>query len=46
VICLWRQCKGGKIGIAHSPAWFEPHDFKDEQSGATIDRALDFIMGW
>ncbi|VYS68181.1 unnamed protein product [Arabidopsis thaliana] len=40
------KCKGGKIGIAHSPAWFEPHDFKDEQGGATIERALDFIMGW
>ncbi|CAH8259866.1 unnamed protein product [Arabidopsis lyrata] len=21
----YKKCKGGKIGIAHSPAWFEPH---------------------
>ncbi|KAL0650112.1 hypothetical protein Bca4012_092803 [Brassica carinata] len=40
------KCKGGKIGIAHSPAWFEPHDFDDSQDGASIDRALDFMMGW
>lgn len=46
VSSLWPQCKGGKIGIAHSPAWFEPHDFDDSQDGASIDRALDFMMGW
>ncbi|XP_010543256.1 PREDICTED: beta-glucosidase 23-like [Tarenaya hassleriana] len=37
------KCKGGKIGIAHSPAWFEPHAGQDE---ASIDRALDFVFGW
>ncbi|ESQ49148.1 hypothetical protein EUTSA_v10020507mg [Eutrema salsugineum] len=40
------KCKGGKIGIAHSPAWFEPHDLADSQDGASINRALDFILGW
>ncbi|CAL9220137.1 unnamed protein product [Arabidopsis halleri] len=40
------KCKGGKIGIAHSPAWFEPHDFNDAQDGASIERSLDFMMGW
>ncbi|KAF3509026.1 hypothetical protein F2Q69_00003164 [Brassica cretica] len=40
------KCKGGKIGIAHSPAWFEPHDLADSQDGASIDRALQFILGW
>nr|VDC73037.1 unnamed protein product [Brassica rapa] len=40
------KCKGGKVGIAHSPAWFEPHDFQDSQDGASIGRALDFMLGW
>ncbi|CAH8391362.1 unnamed protein product [Eruca vesicaria subsp. sativa] len=40
------KCKGGKVGIAHSPAWFEPHDFQDSQDGASINRALDFMLGW
>ncbi|KAF8082277.1 hypothetical protein N665_0839s0017 [Sinapis alba] len=38
------KCKGGKIGIAHSPAWFEPEDVEGGQR--TVDRVLDFIMGW
>ncbi|KAF2554578.1 hypothetical protein F2Q68_00013432 [Brassica cretica] len=37
------KCKGGKIGIAHSPAWFEPEDVEGGQR--TVDRVLDFIMG-
>ncbi|XP_010558346.1 PREDICTED: beta-glucosidase 23-like [Tarenaya hassleriana] len=41
-----QKCKGGKIGIAHSPAWFEPHDLADAQAGASVERVLDFIMGW
>ncbi|CAH8391349.1 unnamed protein product [Eruca vesicaria subsp. sativa] len=41
-----QKCKGGKVGIAHSPAWFEPHDFHDAQDGASINRALDFMLGW
>ncbi|CAA7041605.1 unnamed protein product [Microthlaspi erraticum] len=41
-----KNCTGGKIGIAHSPLWFEPHDFKDAQDGASIERALDFMLGW
>ncbi|VVA96964.1 unnamed protein product [Arabis nemorensis] len=40
------KCIGSKVGIAHSPAWFEPHDFKDAADGASVDRALDFMMGW
>ncbi|CAA7041604.1 unnamed protein product [Microthlaspi erraticum] len=40
------KCKGGKIGIAHSPLWFEPHDLQDAQDGASIERALDFMLGW
>ncbi|KFK24616.1 hypothetical protein AALP_AA8G002400 [Arabis alpina] len=40
------KCKNGKIGIAHSPAWFEPHDLADAQDGASVGRVLDFIMGW
>ncbi|KAL0817464.1 hypothetical protein Bca101_073908 [Brassica carinata] len=40
------KCKGGKVGLAHSPAWFEPHDFQDSQDGASIGRALDFMLGW
>ncbi|CAA7037184.1 unnamed protein product [Microthlaspi erraticum] len=36
-------CKGGKIGIAHSPAWFEAEDVGGEE---TVNRVLDFIMGW
>ncbi|XP_010558348.1 PREDICTED: beta-glucosidase 23-like [Tarenaya hassleriana] len=40
------KCKGGKIGIAHCPIWFEPHDLEDAQDGASIDRVLSFIMGW
>ncbi|CAA7013711.1 unnamed protein product [Microthlaspi erraticum] len=39
-----KQCAGGKIGIAHSPAWFEPADL--EAVGGTIERLLDFILGW
>ncbi|KAF2606533.1 hypothetical protein F2Q68_00043916 [Brassica cretica] len=39
-----KQCAGGKIGIAHSPAWFEPADL--ESVGAPIERVLDFILGW
>ncbi|KAJ4872712.1 Beta-glucosidase 19 [Raphanus sativus] len=38
------KCKGGKIGIAHSPAWFEPEDVEGGQR--TVDRVVDFIMGW
>jgi len=38
------QCAGGKIGIAHSPAWFEPQDL--EHVGGSIERVLDFILGW
>ncbi|KAJ4887067.1 Beta-glucosidase 19 [Raphanus sativus] len=37
------KCKGGKIGIAHSPAWFEPEDVEGGQR--TVDRVVDFIMG-
>ncbi|XP_019057761.1 PREDICTED: beta-glucosidase 19-like [Tarenaya hassleriana] len=40
------KCKGGKIGIAHSPAWFEPDDLKGAHPDATVDRILDFILGW
>ncbi|CAE5960026.1 unnamed protein product [Arabidopsis arenosa] len=39
-----KQCAGGKIGIAHSPAWFEPQDL--EHVGGAIERVLDFILGW
>ncbi|ESQ30203.1 hypothetical protein EUTSA_v10011385mg [Eutrema salsugineum] len=39
-----KMCVGGKIGIAHSPTWFEPVDL--EAIGAPIDRVLDFILGW
>ncbi|CAN8268861.1 unnamed protein product [Cochlearia groenlandica] len=38
------KCKGGKIGIAHSPAWFEPEDVEGGEN--TVNRVLDFIMGW
>ncbi|CAH8391210.1 unnamed protein product [Eruca vesicaria subsp. sativa] len=39
-----KQCAGGKIGIAHSPAWVEPADLHD--AGTSIDRLLDFMLGW
>ncbi|KAG7600324.1 Glycoside hydrolase superfamily [Arabidopsis suecica] len=39
-----KQCAGGKIGIAHSPAWFEPEDL--DMIGAPIEVVLDFILGW
>jgi len=39
-----KKCKGGKIGIAHSPAWFEPEDVEGGQ--ATVNRVLDFVIGW
>ncbi|KAG7582817.1 Glycoside hydrolase family 1 [Arabidopsis suecica] len=38
------KCKGGKIGIAHSPAWFEPEDVEGGQN--MVNRVLDFIIGW
>ncbi|XP_010545732.1 PREDICTED: beta-glucosidase 19-like [Tarenaya hassleriana] len=46
---LFRQCekcKGGKIGISHSPAWFEPSDLEGGHQDLTVDRVLDFILGW
>jgi beta-glucosidase len=41
-----QKVKGGKIGIAHSPAWFEPHDLKDSNDVPTVSRVLDFMLGW
>jgi beta-glucosidase len=41
-----QKVKGGKIGIAHSPAWFEPHDLKDSNDAPTVSRVLDFMLGW
>ncbi|KFK38314.1 hypothetical protein AALP_AA3G097600 [Arabis alpina] len=40
------KCKGGKVGIAHSPAWFEPKDFNNKNDADSIGRALDFMLGW
>ncbi|KAF2541691.1 hypothetical protein F2Q68_00033046 [Brassica cretica] len=41
------KCKGGKIGIAHSPAWFEPFASKDKDKNAvSLGRSLDYMLGW
>ncbi|CAA7042567.1 unnamed protein product [Microthlaspi erraticum] len=49
------KCKGGKIGIAHSPAWFEPHELsqeeheeheKHEEHESPAAHLIDFILGW
>ncbi|CDY07912.1 BnaC03g36110D [Brassica napus] len=37
---------GGFLSERIVPAWFEPHDLADSQDGASIDRALQFILGW
>ncbi|KAG7659713.1 Glycoside hydrolase family 1 [Arabidopsis suecica] len=40
------KCKGGKIGIAHSPAWFEAHELSDEEHETPVTGLIDFILGW
>ncbi|CAD5317320.1 unnamed protein product [Arabidopsis thaliana] len=40
------KCKGGKIGIAHSPAWFEAHELSEEEHETPVTGLIDFILGW
>ncbi|KAG7551010.1 Glycoside hydrolase family 1 [Arabidopsis thaliana x Arabidopsis arenosa] len=41
------KCKGGKIGIAHSPSWFEPHALESSpHANVSVERALEFMLGW
>ncbi|KAJ4912711.1 Glycoside hydrolase family 1 protein [Raphanus sativus] len=37
-----KQCKDGKIGIVHSPMWFEP--YKKSSSDEIVKRAMDFTL--
>ncbi|KAL0683545.1 hypothetical protein Bca4012_050393 [Brassica carinata] len=47
------KCKGGKIGIAHTPAWFdqneltdEPHKLSEEEHATPATNLIDFVLGW
>ncbi|KAJ0231614.1 Beta-glucosidase 20 [Hirschfeldia incana] len=47
------KCKGGKIGIAHTPAWFDqrdlsddPHQHSEEEHETPATNLIDFVMGW
>ncbi|CAA7033611.1 unnamed protein product [Microthlaspi erraticum] len=40
------KCKGGKIGIAHCPLWFESYIKDNEVEDEAAKRALEFMLGW
>ncbi|XP_010544538.1 PREDICTED: beta-glucosidase 26, peroxisomal isoform X2 [Tarenaya hassleriana] len=40
------NCKGGMIGIAHNPLWYEPFDPSNPDDVEGCVRAMDFMFGW